>query len=103
MISNRANNIFDDFKEKIEKQIKQTESEIQKEKESVLLGIECMMEEATDNKEILSLVKQCDEAEKKFEKEQIKQRRKTVADFVSELDKLTKHIKKAYLKELKNK
>jgi hypothetical protein len=96
-------NLSEDFKEKIESQLKQKESEIQKEKDSTLYGLECMMEEATDNKEILSLVKQCDEAEKKFEQEQINHRRKTVKSFVNELSMLTKHIKKVYSKELKNK
>ena len=96
-------NIYDDLLSKLENQIKQTETDIKQEKESTLLDIECMMEEATDNKEILSLVKQSDEAEKKFEQEQINHRRKTVKNFVSELDKLTKHIRKVYSKELKNK
>ena len=103
MISNRANNIFDDLLSKLENKIKQTESEIQQEKESVLLDIECKMEGAVDKIEISSLDKQYEKAEKKFEKEQINHRRKTVADFVSELDKLTKHIKRAYSKELNNK
>jgi hypothetical protein len=61
------------------------------------------MEEATDNKEILSFVKQSDEAERKFEKELIHHRRKTVKCFVNELSMLTKHIKKVYSKELNNK
>jgi hypothetical protein len=103
MISNRANNIFDDLLSKLENQIKQTESEIQKEKESVLLGIECKMEEAVDKIEIASLDKQYEKAEKQFDHEGISQRRKTVADFVSELGILTKHIKKVYSKELNNK
>jgi D-aminopeptidase len=103
MISNRANNIYDDILSKLENQIKRTETDLTKEKESVLFGIECKMEEATDNKEILPLVKQCDEAEKKFEQEQINHRRKTVKGFVNELGMLTKHIKKVYSKELNNK
>ena len=96
-------NLSEDFLSKLENQIKQTKLNITKEKESVLLGIECVMEEATDNKEILSLVKQCDEAEKKFKEELIHHRRKTVKGFVNELDMLAKHINKVYSKELNNK
>ena len=103
MNSNKSNNIFEDFKEKIESQLKQKESEIQKEKDSTLYGLECMMEEATDNKEILSLVKQSDETEKQFDQEIIFMKRKTIKNFVSELDMLTKHIRKVYSKELNNK
>jgi hypothetical protein len=99
----KNSNIFEDLLSKLENHIKQTESEIQKEKDSTLYGLECMMEEATNNKEILSLVKQCDEAERKFEKELIHHRRKTVKCFVNELGMLTKHIKKVYSKELNNK
>ena len=96
-------NLSEDLLSKLEDQIKQTKLNITKEKESVLLGIECMMEGATDNKEILSLVKQCDEAEKKFKEGLIHHRRKTVKGFVNELGMLTKHIKKVYSKELNNK
>ena len=96
-------NLFEDFKEMLESQLKQTELKIKKEKETALFGIECMMKGATDNKEILSLVKQCDEAEKKFKEELIHHRRKTVKGFVNELGMLTKHIKKVYSKELNNK
>ena len=85
-------NIFDDILSKLENQVKQTEADINKEKESVLLGIECKMEEAGDKIEIASLDKKYEKAEKQFDHEGISQRRKTVADFVSELDKLTKHI-----------
>jgi hypothetical protein len=96
-------NLSEVFKEMLESQIKKSESEIQKEKDSTLYGLECMMEEATDNKAILSFVKQCDEAERKFEKELIHYRRKTVKCFVNELGMLTRHIKKVYSKELNNK
>jgi hypothetical protein len=57
-------NLSEDIKEKIESQLKNAESEIQKEKESVLLGIECMMEGAVDKLEIASLDKQYEKAEK---------------------------------------
>ena len=87
----------------LENQIKQTESEVQKKKESVLLGIECKMEGAVNNLEIASLDKKYEKAEKEFEQEQISHKRKTVKNFVSELDKLTKHIKKVNAKELENK
>ena len=71
-------NILDEFLSKLENQIQQKESEIQKEKESTLLGIERMMEEATDEKEILSLVKQYDEAEKKFDQEILNQKNRII-------------------------
>ena len=96
-------NLSEDLLSKVEVQIKQAELKITKEKESALYDLECLMEEATNNKEILSLVKQCDEAEKKFKEELIHHRRKTVKGFVNELDKLTKHIRKVYSKELNNK
>ena len=48
MNNNKSNNIFEDLLIKLENQIKQTEAKIQKEKESVLLGIECKMDGAVD-------------------------------------------------------
>ena len=67
-------NLFDDFKEKIESQIKKSESEIQKEKESTLFGIESMMEGAVDKAELASLNRQYDVAEKQFEQEILNQK-----------------------------
>ena len=96
-------NLFEDFKEKIESQLKQAETDIKKEKESVLFGIECMMEGAVDKIELASLNRQYDMAEKQFEEELIHHRRKTVKGFINELGILTKHIKKVYSKELNNK
>ena len=96
-------NLFDEFLSKLENQIKQKESEIQKEKESVLFGIECKMEGAVDKLEIASLDKQYEKVEKQFNKEIIFMKRKTIKNFVSELGMLTKHIKKVYSKELNNK
>ena len=48
-------NLFEDFQEKIESQLKQAETDLMQEKESVLLGIECMMESAVDKAELASL------------------------------------------------
>ena len=96
-------NLSEDFLSKLEVQIKQTELNITKEKESVLLGIECMMEEATDKKEILSLVKQYDEAEKKFDQKILNQKNRIIEEYLITMEKLMKQIKKVYWKELKNK
>ena len=56
------------------------------------------MEEATDNKEILSLVKQSDEAEKKFEQEKVKQKNRIIKEYLTVMNRLTKKIKKVYYK-----
>ena len=103
MIKNKTNNIYEDLLSKLENLIKQTESEIQKEKESVLLGIECLMEGAGDKIELASLNKQYEKVEKQFDQEIIFMKRKTIKNFVNELDMLTKHIRKVYSKELNNK
>ena len=58
-------NIYDDLLSKIEVQIKQAETNMKKEKESVLLRIECMMEGAVDKIEIASLDKQYEKVEKR--------------------------------------
>jgi hypothetical protein len=96
-------NLFEDLLNNLEVQIKQTESEIQKEKESTLFGIESMMEGAVDKAELASLDKQYEKAEKQFDQEIIFQKRKTIRTFVSELNRLIKHVEKVYSKELKNK
>ena len=98
-------NLFDDLLSKLENQIKQTELNLinEKEKESTLLGIECMMEGAVDKIELASLNRQYEKVEKQFDQEIIFMKRKTIKNFVSELDKLTKHIRKVYSKELNNK
>ena len=103
MNSNKSNNIFDDILNNLEIQIKQAETNLIKEKESVLFGIECKMEGAVDKTEIASLDKQYEKVEKQFDQEIIFMKRKTIKNFVSELDRLTKYIKKVYSKELKNK
>ena len=95
--------IHDDILSKLENQIKQKESDINKEKESVLLGIECKMEGAVDKIELASLNRQYEKVEKQFDQEIIFMKRKTIKNFVSELDRLAKHIKKVYSKELNNK
>ena len=96
-------NLFDDLLNNLEIQIKQAERDLIKEKESVLLGIECKMEEATENKEILSLVKQSDEAEKKFEQEKVKQKNRIIKEYLTVMNRLTKKIQKVYSIELNNK
>ena len=96
-------NIFDDLLSKLENQIKQTELNLTNEKESVLLGIECMMEGAEDKIELASLNRQYEKVEKQFDQEIIFMKRKTIKNFISELDKLTKLIRKVYSKELNNK
>ena len=71
MNNNKSNNIFEDLLDNLEVQIKQTELNIKKEKESVMFGIECLMESAVDKAELASLNRQYEKAEKQFEQEQI--------------------------------
>ena len=96
-------NIFDDLLISFECQLLKEVAEIHKEKKSTLLSIECMMEGAVDKIELASLDKQYEKAEKQFDQEIIFQKRKTVKDFIRELDRLAKHIKKVHAEELKNK
>ena len=96
-------NLFEDFQEKIESQLKKTESEIQKEKESTLLGIECIMEGAVDKAELASLNRQYDVAEKQFEKETLNQKNKIIKEYMSAIEKLMKQLQKVYCQGLKNK
>jgi hypothetical protein len=96
-------NLSEVFKERLESQIKNAESEIQKEKESTLFGIESMMEGAVDKAELASLDKQYDVAEKQFEKEILNQKNKIIKEYMSAMEKLMKQLQKVYCKELKNK
>jgi hypothetical protein len=96
-------NIFDDLLISFECQLLKEVAEIQKEKKTDLFGIESMMEDAVDKAELASLDKQYEKAEKQFDQEIIFQKRKTIRTFVSELNRLIKHVEKVYSKELKNK
>ena len=96
-------NLFEDFKEMLESQLKKSESEVQKEKESTLLGIECMMEGAVDKAELASLNRQYDVAEKQFDQEMLNQKNRIIKEYLITMEKLMKQIKKVYGKELKNK
>ncbi len=95
-------NLFEDFQEKIESQLKKTEIEIQKEKESTLFGIECTMEGAADKTELASLNRQHDVAEKQFEEQLLNQRTKIIKEYLITMEKLMKNIQKVYCQELKN-
>jgi len=95
--------IYGNLLNDLESQIKKAETDITKEKESVLHKIECTMEGAVDKVELSSLNRQYEATEKQFEDELFNQRCKTIKGFVDELDKLTKHIQRVYSKELKNK
>ena len=60
-------NLFDDLLYQLESQIKKTESEIQKEKESALCKIEIKIEDAASIDEIESLEQQTEHVDAKFE------------------------------------
>jgi hypothetical protein len=96
-------NLSEDIKEKIESQLKNAESEIQKEKESTLFGIESMMEGAVDKAELASLDKQYGKAEKQFDQEMLNQKNKIIKEYMSAMEKLMKQLQKVYCRELKNK
>ena len=96
-------NLYEVFKERLESQLKQTESEIEEEKASVLLGIECMMEGAVDKIELVSLNRQYDVAEKQFEQEQINQKNKIIQEHMTAMEKLMKQLQKVYCQGFKNK
>ena len=96
-------NLSEVFKEMLESQLKKAESEIQKEKESTLFGIESMMEGAVDKAELASLNRQYDVAEKQFDQEMLNQKNRIIKEYLITMEKLMKQIKKVYGKELKNK
>ena len=95
-------NLFEDFQEKIESQLKQAETDLMQEKESVLFGIECMMEGAVDKIELSSLNRQYDLAEKQFEEQLLNQRTKIIKEYLITMEKLMKQIQKVYCQEFKN-
>ena len=91
-------NLFEDLLNNLEIQIKQAEADILKEKESVLLGIECMMESAVDKAELASLNRQYDVAEKQFEREILNQKNRIIDEHMAAMKKLMKHLRKIYTK-----
>jgi hypothetical protein len=93
-------NIFDDLLISFESQIKNAESEIEKEKESTLFGIESMMEGAVDKAELASLDRQYDVAEKQFEEEILNQKNKIIKEYMAAMEKLMKQFQKVYCQEL---
>ena len=96
-------NLSEVFKERLESQLKKTESEIQKEKESTLFGIESMMEGAVDKAELASLNRQYDVAEKQFDQEMLNQKNRIIKEYLITMEKLMKQLQKVYCQELKNK
>jgi hypothetical protein len=96
-------NLSEVFKEKLESQLKKAASEIQKEKESTLFGIESMMEGAVDKAELASLDRQYDVAEKQFDQEILNQKNKIIKEYLITMEKLMKQLQKVYCQELKNK
>ena len=96
-------NLFEDLKEKIESQLKQSETDLMQEKESTLFGIECTMEGAVDKIELASLNRQYDLAEKQFDQEILNQRTKIIKEYLITMEKLMKQLQKVYCQELKNK
>ena len=91
-------NLFEDFQEKIESQLKQAETDLKKEKASVLFGIECTMEGAVDKTELASLNRQYDVAEKQFEREMLNQKNRIIDEHMAAMKKLMKHLRKIYTK-----
>ena len=91
-------NLFEDLKEKFESQLKQSEFKVQKEKASVLFGIEIKMEGAVDKTELASLNRQYDVAEKQFEREILNQKNRIIDEHMAAMKKLMKHLKKIYTK-----
>ena len=102
MKDDQQDNIFDDLLYKLESQIKNAESEIKIKSALALSEIETIIETATSVKEIINLEKQYDEVEKKLEKEITEQREKIKKNFVAELDRLIKYLKKDCVKNKDN-
>ena len=91
-------NILYDLMFKLESQIKNKESEIKIKSALALSKIETMLVSAASVKEIIKFEKQYDEAEKKFEQEILKQKRKIIREYLTALEKLKKHLEKVYTK-----
>ena len=81
-----STNLFDDLLNNLELQIKQTESEIQKEKGSTLLGIECMREDAVNKAELASLNRQYDVAEKQFNQGILNQKNRIIQEHMAAME-----------------
>ena len=91
-------NLFEDFKEMLESQLKKSELKIQKEKASVLFGIESMMEGAVDKTELASLNRKYDVTERRFEREILNQKNRIIDEHMAAMKKLMKHLRKIYTK-----
>ena len=91
-------NLFEDFKEMLESQLKKAEFKVQKEKASVLFGIERMMEGAVDKTELASLNRQYDVTERRFEREILNQKNRVIDEHMAAMKKLMKHLRKIYTK-----
>jgi hypothetical protein len=95
-------NIFDDLLSKLESQIKNAESEIDKEKESALCKIEIKIEDAGSIDEIESLEQQTEHVDAKFEQKKFRCRTRLVKEYLTVMSRLMKNMQKVYWKELKN-
>ena len=91
-------NILYDLMFKLESQIKRAETEIESKKNLAKLKIETTIETATSVKEIIKFEKLYDEAEKKYEQEILKEKRKIIREYLTALEKLKKHLEKVYAK-----
>ena len=95
-------NLSEDFKERLESQLKKAESEIEKEKESALCKIEIKIEDAGSIDEIESLEQQTEHVDAKFEQKKFRCRTRLVKEYLTVMSKLIKNMQKVYWKELKN-
>ena len=91
-------NLFEDLKEKFESQVKQSKLKVQKEKASVLFGIESMMEGAANKAELASLNRKYDVAVRRFEREILNQKNRIIDEHMAAMKKLMKHLRKIYTK-----
>jgi hypothetical protein len=91
-------NLFDDLLYQLESHLKQTESEIKIKSALALSEIEIIIESAVSVKEIIKFEKQYDEAEKKYDQEILKQKRKIIQAHLIAMEKLKKHLEKVYTK-----
>ena len=95
-------NILYDLECNVESEVKRAESEIENKKTFALSKIVTTIETANSVKEIIKFEKQYDEAEKKFNQEIILQREKATKNFIYELNRLIKHLKKDCVKNKDN-
>ena len=94
MKADQQENIYDDLLFKLESQIKKAESEIKIRQGVALMKIKTIIETAASVKEIIKFEKQYEATEKKFNEEIISHREEATKNFISELNKLIKHLKK---------